>query len=177
MRDDIDVGRVSNHSGSKSSGFGNGTRIAFDHMLLQCESMDLRMNGRRGRRRKPGLPAILKMLAGEFAGDPLLLARESGLLVVISALDLFMTYILLRSGFHFYESNPVAQWWFTRWNIAGMTVFKFLVVSVAIVASEVVERRRPGLGQGILRIGIVAAGAVVIYSLALLVRHQAPVFD
>ena len=62
--------------------------------------------------------------------------------------DLLMTYTLLRRGGGFYESNPIAKWWFARWNIAGMTIFKFLSLAVAIVASEVVERRRPGLGRG-----------------------------
>jgi hypothetical protein len=122
-------------------------------------------------------PAFLRDFAAEIAGQPLLLASESCWLVILSTLDLFMTYLLLRTGMNFYESNPVAQWWFARWNIAGMTVFKFLVVSVAIVSCEVVERRRPGLGRRVIGLGILAAGAVVAYSVALFFRHVIPAFD
>ena len=108
-------------------------------------------------------------LVGEFAGEELRLGQESTWLVVLSIFDILMTYALLRQGFHFYESNPVAQWWFTRWNMAGMTVFKFL--AVAVVSCEVVERRRPGLGRAVLSLGIVAVGAVLVYSVRLFVNH------
>lgn len=120
---------------------------------------------------------MIQRLVGEFTGEPLRLARESALLLVLSTLDLLMTYALLRRGLRFYESNPVADWWFARWNMAGMTAFKFLVVSVAIVACEVVERRRPGLGRKVVRFGALAAGLVVAYSLALFFREAILDFD
>jgi hypothetical protein len=59
-----------------------------------------------------------------------------------------------------------------RWNIAGMVGFKFLAISIAIVACEVVERRRPGVGRRILTLGIVAACGVVAYSVVLFIRHS-----
>ena len=93
----------------------------------------------------------------------------------MSVLDLLMTYVLLRQGFHFYESNPLARWFFVRWNMAGMVAFKFLLISLAIVFCEIVERRRPGLGRKVLGFGTVAASAVVAYSLLLFYRHVLPV--
>ena len=114
-----------------------------------------------------------RKVSREFHGDPLLLSRESIAFLTVSVLDLVMTYVLLRQGFHFYESNPIAQWFFSRWNMAGMVAFKFSVIAVAIVISEVVERRRSGLGRKVLGFGTVAASAVVAYSLLLFYRHVA----
>ncbi|WP_406700317.1 DUF5658 family protein [Singulisphaera sp. Ch08] len=111
----------------------------------------------------------------EFHGDPLLLSRESAAILTVSVLDLLMTYVLLRQGFHFYESNPLARWFFLRWNMAGMVAFKFLLIALAIVFCEIVERRRPGLGRRVLGFGTVAASAVVAYSLLLFYQHVFPV--
>src|SRR5262249_38691172 len=36
-------------------------------------------------------------------------------LVILSAADLFMTFTLLRTSSRFFESNPVALWFFQRW--------------------------------------------------------------
>jgi Domain of unknown function (DUF5658) len=82
-------------------------------------------------------------------------------LIAISMLDLLLTYVLLNSSAEVYEANPVAQWFFLRWNILGMTLFKFALVAVVIAASEIIERRRPGLGRLVLVFACVAAGAVV----------------
>ncbi len=105
------------------------------------------------------------------ARDTSLLERESTCLILLSLADLFLTYILLRQGAHFYESNPVAQWFFQRWNMAGMTFFKFGLIGGVIAIGEVVERKRPGLGRAVLSFGCVAAAIVVCYSLKLLFQH------
>jgi hypothetical protein len=93
-------------------------------------------------------------------------------LIGLSIADLLVTHRLLRSGGLFYESNPVANWVFTRWNIAGMTAFKFAVIGGVIALGEIIERRRPGWGRAVLMIGCVAAGAVVFHGLRLLLAHQ-----
>ncbi len=113
----------------------------------------------------------LRNLNRELQSDPLLLSRESGAALAVSVLDVLMTYVLLRQGFHFYESNPLARWFFVRWNMAGMVGFKFLLIALAIAVSEFVERRRPNLGRKVLGLGTVAATGVVAYSLFLLYRH------
>ena len=112
-----------------------------------------------------------------LAGEHLRLGRESSWLLTLSIADLLMTYALLRQGLHFYESNPIARWWFVRWNMAGMTAFKFLVVGGVIVLCEIVERQRPGLGRAVLWLGSLVAGIVVIYSFGLLLKHaNVPLF-
>jgi hypothetical protein len=97
-----------------------------------------------------------------------LLEREIALLIALSAADLLVTYALLRRGPTFYESNPVAQWFFLRWNIAGMTGLKFGVVGLVIVIGELVERHRPGWGRTLLAASCLATAAVVWYGLRLL---------
>jgi hypothetical protein len=78
-------------------------------------------------------------------------------LVALSAADLFMTFTLLRSSPAFFESNPVAQWFFARWNIAGMVAFKFSLIGGVIALSEFIERRRPGWGRFVLMVGCLGA--------------------
>ena len=67
----------------------------------------------------------------------------------------------------YYESNPVAYWFFARWNMRGMIVFKFAAIGFAIAAGELIERRRPGMGRLVLWVGCLAATAVVWHGLRL----------
>ena len=107
-----------------------------------------------------------------FRGDEIqpIGTGEHGLMI-LSAADLLVTYALLQRGPSFYESNPVAQWFFLRWNIAGMTLFKFGLMAVVVVIGEVVERHRPGWGRTLLAASCLATAAVVWYSLRLLLGY------
>jgi hypothetical protein len=102
------------------------------------------------------------------------LASEAGhlqglslVLLSLSITDLFVTFTLLRTSPRFYESNPVAMWVFQRWNIAGMTIFKFGAIALAIALGELVERRRPGWGKFVLLVGCTATAAVIWHGLRL----------
>jgi hypothetical protein len=83
-------------------------------------------------------------------------------LLALGAIDLFLTFSLLKKSPEFFESNPIAHWFFARWNMTGMVLFKFSALALAIAASEILERRRPGLGKVILLIGW-AGTAYAIY--------------
>jgi hypothetical protein len=100
-------------------------------------------------------------------GRSVVLESEIAWLLLLSVLDVLLTTILLHRGPQFVESNPVAAWFFHRFNIAGLVAFKFVVIAVVVVIAEVIERIQPGRGKFVLRIGIVAAGVVVIYSASL----------
>ena len=63
-------------------------------------------------------------------------------LIALSIADIIMTCTLLRTSHAYYESNPVAGWFFARWNMTGMVVFKFAAIAGAIALGEVIERRR-----------------------------------
>ncbi len=92
-------------------------------------------------------------------------------LILLSLADLLVTYFLLRRGPAFYESNPVAQWFFVRWNIAGMAVFKLSAMGLVVVIGEIVERQRPGWGRGLLLVSCLATLVVVFHGLRLLLGH------
>jgi hypothetical protein len=82
-------------------------------------------------------------------------------LIILSLFDLLLTYVLLYSFSEVYEANPVALWFFHRWNIFGMTIFKFVLVGFVIAVSEIIERYRPGLGKLVMVFACVTVGAVV----------------
>jgi Domain of unknown function (DUF5658) len=107
---------------------------------------------------------------GGFLTGESLMPGESLLLVVLSAADLFMTYVLLWRG-QFYEANPIALWFFNRWNVAGLTSFKFGMVALIVTLSETIERHRPGVGRAILLFGSVAAVLVTVHGFRLLMNH------
>ena len=96
---------------------------------------------------------------------------ESLGLIALSTADVLVTYVLLRRGPAFYESNPVAQWFFLRWNIAGMAVFKFSAMGLVIMIGEIVERHRPGWGRALLLVSCLVTAAVVWYGLRLVFGH------
>lgn len=83
-------------------------------------------------------------------------------LLACSVADLFMTITLLRQHPGAYESNPAAQWFYARWNLAGMVFYKFGLIGFVIALSELIERRRPGWGKFILILG--SAGALYAFT-------------
>ncbi len=93
------------------------------------------------------------------------------LLIVLSAADLLMTVTLLRASPRFFEGNPLANWFFARWNIMGLVIFKFGILAGVTVVSEFIERRRPGWGRFVLLIGCVGAAYAVYSGLKLYVGH------
>jgi hypothetical protein len=51
--------------------------------------------------------------------------------------------------------------------MAGMTIFKFGAIALAIALGEVIERQRPGWGKVVLLVGCAATAAVVWHGLQL----------
>jgi hypothetical protein len=88
-------------------------------------------------------------------------------LVGLSVCDVLVTYMLLRASPNFYESNPLANWLFTKYDIAGMIFLKFAGVSLAVILAEYVEHHRAGMGKFILIFGIGVTAMVAIYGLYL----------
>ena len=100
--------------------------------------------------------------------EPSVIQGVSVCFVALSVADILITYALLRRGPSFYEANPVAQWFFQRWNIAGMAALKFSVIGAVIAMSEVIERKKPGWGRGVILLGCAASAAVVWHGARLL---------
>ena len=74
-----------------------------------------------------------------------------------------MTFALLRISPHFYESNPVAMWFFRALEHRRDDCLEVRAVALAIAIGELVERRRPGWGKAVLLIGCLATAAVVAH--------------
>jgi hypothetical protein len=96
-------------------------------------------------------------------------------LVALSAADLLMTFTLLRRSELFFESNPIAQWFYSQWNITGMVFFKFSLIGGVILLSEIIERKRPGWGRFILLVGCVGAAFAVFQGGRLYLGDSVPV--
>jgi len=95
------------------------------------------------------------------------------LLIVLSAADLLMTVTLLRASPHFFEGNPVANWFLARWNVLGLVMFKFGILGGVTIVSELIERHRPGWGRFVLLIGCVGAAYAIYTGLKLYMGHVA----
>jgi hypothetical protein len=109
----------------------------------------------------------LRRLAGACAVEASRLQWPSLVLLGLSLADIAVTFVLLRKGQGYYESNPVAQWFFAHWNIRGMAAFKLTAIGSAITLGEIIERRRPGWGRLVLWLGCLASVAVVWHGLRL----------
>lgn len=107
----------------------------------------------------------------------LLYETELSWFILVGALDVFMTYLILRYSAEgrtqnrLIEGNPVARWVLQTWGIRGMVTFKFIMVAIVAVIAEAVGRKRPHVGRNLLRFGTLVVGGVVIYSLMLLKRN------
>lgn len=98
--------------------------------------------------------------------------------MLAGTLDVVMTYLVLRlsaegqTRLTFFESNPVAQWVLSRWGMQGLVAFKFLLTALVVVIAEVVGTVRPQLARALLWGGTLVIGAVVVYTMRLLVLHR-----
>lgn len=98
--------------------------------------------------------------------------------MLIGALDVFMTYVILRFSAEgrtnnvMIEGNPIARWILHQWGIRGMVIFKFFMIALVTTIAEIVGRVRPHVGRNLLRMGTLVVGGVVIYSFFLLQRNM-----
>ena len=97
------------------------------------------------------------------------LQTETTTFIFVSVLDIFMTYILMHFGA--IEANPIANFFFSRWNIRGLIGFKLIIVSVVCLIAQAIVATRPRTARGLLVAGTLITGAVVVYSIRLLVIH------
>lgn len=95
------------------------------------------------------------------------LEKETCWFILISAFDVFMTYILLNlEGFR--ESNAIANYVLSRFGFRGMVYFKFALVAFVAVAAQIAALKHIRIGRWLLNFGTLITGCVVIYSFYLL---------
>jgi len=112
------------------------------------------------RKRSGGLSLLWKNLP---------LEHETSLYLLVSALDLFMTYLLLRTG-KAVEANPIARFFLHGWGIRGMIYFKFALAAFVCLLVQGIALKKPRTAQRVLQLAIFVVGVVVVYSLVLYLR-------
>jgi len=117
-------------------------------------------------------PISFRLVLGEGV-----VQQEMLLFVLISAMDVLMTVQLLTlgessvKGESFFESNPVAQYFNERWGLEGMVYFKFSMVGLVCVVSQIIAQRKPAVARWLLLGAIAVVAVVVVYSLMLFLQH------
>ncbi|WP_373652193.1 MULTISPECIES: DUF5658 family protein [unclassified Schlesneria] len=99
--------------------------------------------------------------------------QETLILVIVSVLDVVMTYHLLTRGDGgFVESNPFAGYFLDRWGLKGMAYFKAAMTLLVCVITQFVARHNSKLARQVLEVATFIVGLVVIYSVWLHFRHR-----
>ncbi len=98
--------------------------------------------------------------------------QESLLFMLVSAMDVVMTYVLLsRGGGMFVESNPVANYFLRYWGPRGMVYFKIGMVALICLLAQIIARHRPRTARVLLQGATAVVAVVVLYSLMLRLKH------
>ena len=114
----------------------------------------------------------------KIVGGELPLETETCRFVLISLLDLFMTFLLLYFSNRgmmrnvVVESNPVARYFISGWGTTGLVWFKIGMVTLIVLATQVVAAKRPVVAQLVLNWAALFVGSVVAYSVFLLVQNR-----
>ncbi len=99
--------------------------------------------------------------------EQLPLQNETTYFILVNVLDIFLTYLLLVVGA--VESNPIANFFLERWGFSGMIAYKMVMVAFVCVLAQIVARRNLPRARMLLWLGCLIVGAVVLYSVRLLV--------
>lgn len=97
------------------------------------------------------------------------LETETCWFLLLGVLDLVLTTVLLNTGAA-HEANPLARFFLFAGGLHGLIGYKCGLLTVALVAAQVIMLRRPGAAKAVLHTGIGLQFAVVAYSVTLLVR-------
>ena len=96
--------------------------------------------------------------------------HETSLFILVSAADLFMTYILLWQG-AFRESNPIADYFLKQWGAKGLIGFKFAMVAIVCTLAQIIARKKPETARRLLSLATLFMSIVVLYGFALLASY------
>lgn len=90
--------------------------------------------------------------------------------VLASALDVFLTFLVLQLGGR--EVNKVAAWILDHFGLAGMTVFKFALVTFVILLCQIIGRRNRAAGRRLAEWAVALTFIPVTFTLALLATSE-----
>ena len=119
---------------------------------------------------------------------PRVLEKETCLFILVSALDFFMTFILLymnekrlhqgytlHGGYYlgeslYIESNPVARFFLNHWGIKGLLYFKFVMVAFVVLIAQYIAQTHYKAAKFLLILGTTIVAIVVVYSFYLYLK-------
>ena len=108
-------------------------------------------------------PSLRQVLFGHLP-----LQNETSVFILVNVLDIFATYALLRFGG--LEANPIANYFYTHWNVKGIVAFKMAMVAIVAIIAQIIARRNLARASQVLILGTAIVTAVVLYSVYLLAR-------
>jgi hypothetical protein len=79
--------------------------------------------------------------------------------------------LLRQPELQFIESNPIATFFLTNWDVTGLACFKLSMTAVVCIIAHFVAKYRPNVAQRLLNSATLVILAVVFYRSYLLVRH------
>ncbi len=89
---------------------------------------------------------------------------ETSWFVLLNLCDIVATYSLLRRNTGYFESNPIARWFYHGWGFLGMIWFKLGMVLLVVVAMQIVATKHPQLARAVLIFGSLVVAGVFVYS-------------
>ena len=107
-----------------------------------------------------------------FLRVPMRYPNEYVWLVFVSAMDLIMTWIILKR-YGGYEANQVADFVITRFGSTGLVLFKFAIVMFVILICEIVGRQNESRGRWLARVGVGISALPLGVSLFIVLRNLA----
>ena len=99
------------------------------------------------------------------------LESETAWFVLLNVCDALATYLLLRRNTGYFESNPIARWFFHGWGFEGMVWFKVAMVLFVVTVAQLAARKDEQLARTLLVFGCIAVGSVFVYSFWLGTQH------
>lgn len=104
-------------------------------------------------------------------GWPALYPDTYAWFVLLATLDIVLTWIVLFFGGE--ELNAVARWILARYELVGMVVFKFSIVTLVICSCEYIGRKQRSTGRRLAEwaVAISAVPVVLAYAELLVVVH------
>lgn len=99
----------------------------------------------------------------------LALESETSWFLLLGLLDVVLTTFLLNTGLA-HEANPIARRFLFSDGVHGLIAYKFALLTVAVVAVQIIVLSRPRTAKAVLHLGIGAQSLVVAYSLMLLAK-------
>ena len=91
-------------------------------------------------------------------------------LVLVSALDIMLTWIVLLLGGR--EVNGVAKWVIERFDVAGVVAFKFSIVVFVVGLCEIIGRRNSAAGRRLAIASVALTCVPVAFALYQLANHH-----